>query len=64
MMNDNNNKRACFLCYSPNLQKFLENKGLPYLFKGVHNVTKVEFWSYPKSDILNGLLDEYGEGKK
>lgn len=58
-----NNEREFFYCYSPNLYKFLRDRGVTYICTGLNENTMRQFWQYRRTDRLNELLAEYAANK-
>jgi hypothetical protein len=58
---ENNNE--FFYCYSPNLYKFLRNKGVKYICTGLSENTMRQFWQYRRDDNFNVLLTKYAGNK-
>ena len=52
-----------FPCYSWNLVKFLNSKGLKYKIIGLHPDTYKKFWVFIRTEKLNKILDLWKETK-
>lgn len=57
---DNN---ILYVCYSPNLNKFLKGNGLRYEIGGKHIETNKPFWVYVRNEKLNSLLKVWSSRK-
>lgn len=56
-----NSKLYC--CYSLNLRKFLESKGLRYELAALNPNSQKLFWVYMRTEQLDSLLDEWSAKK-
>jgi hypothetical protein len=63
LKNLNDNSIDLFPCYSWNLVKFFDSKGLKYKLIGLHPNSLKKFWVYIRTEKLNKLLDEWKETK-
>lgn len=52
-------KSKLYCCYSLNLRKFLECKGLRYELAALNPNSQKLFWVYIKTKRLNELLEEW-----
>lgn len=53
------NNNEFFYCHSPNLHRYLRDRGQRYICAGLNVRTKLTFWQYRRSDELSALLDEW-----
>lgn len=49
--------RKPFYCYSRSLRLFLNSFGIDYIATSVNRNSNKQFWTFPKSDKLNKLID-------
>jgi hypothetical protein len=52
-----------FYCYSPNLYKFLRDRGVKFICTGLNESSMRQFWQYPRNEHLDELLTEYAGNK-
>ncbi len=55
-MDINENDVTLFTCYSWNLVKFLNSKGIKYKITGLNSDTNKRFWVFIRNDKLNNCL--------
>lgn len=48
-----------YITYDTELKKFLESNNCYDVIYGLHPKTHNMFWVYERSELLNGLLDEW-----
>lgn len=53
-----------FICYSANLMKYLNKKGITYDVTGLHPESKNLFWAYIRTTEFNNTLTEWDLFKK
>lgn len=53
-----------FYCYSPNLKKFLSEKGMKFLHRGLNENTQKYFYVYERNEQLNILLTEWSQNNE
>ena len=52
-----------YKCYSPNLKKFLLDKGFKYLWVDVSKSSGKTFWMFELTDELSQVLTEWTNNK-
>lgn len=48
-----------YYCYSPNLYRFLREKGVKYICTGLNESTMRQFWQFYRDEKLSELLAQY-----
>lgn len=48
-----------YYCYSINQLRFLKDKGLRYLCKGLNDKTNKNYWVFEKNEELSSALSEF-----
>lgn len=53
------NQSKYFFCYSINLFRFIRDRGICYISKGINPSTNKTFWLFERNEDLNNLLAQW-----
>lgn len=54
-------KLNLYFTYNPFQKRFLKDKGISYVTRGIHPYSNKQYWSYERGNILDKALTEWKE---